>query len=326
MNADLADLARRARYPTPDAFEMDGAVRPRLGVPTLARPEPRYPPVVAEAAQRLYDDAYVRNTPEGRSIALHDRALSDAFAERLASFNAGTGAWTTGWTKVSESESGVLVTNAAGQRRAIARADWDDEARRVRLDKGTATAQAGWYHARGDLDHGPGGPPTVRLYWNVCAAGAAPLVRAVTTRLNAARIPFHFKVLSDPQRFMRADAAVLYAPLDEWPRLARVVPAVHKDVAPWLRAATPLFAQRLARGLAAAEDPGGLASFGVHRCTLVAEGLWDAREGGDREASVEARFRAAGVDPDAPWRRLGSASDFTLPLQEPKLPYAEAAR
>lgn len=62
-----------------------------------------------------------------------------------------------------------------------------------------------------------------------------------------------------------------------------------------LRSPTPLFARRLARGIALSDNPPGGASFGVSRMTLVAEALvarW--RTGLTASTSACAWFVAAG--------------------------------
>ena len=66
---------------------------------------------------------------------------------------------------------------------------------------------------------------------------------------------------------------------------------------------------RLSPGLAFAEDPGGGASFGAHRCLLLAEAVVAAAERGlhtteGRLEIVRERFSEAGTTLDAPY--LGS--------------------
>jgi hypothetical protein len=151
---------------------------------------------------------------------------------------------------------------------------------------------------------------SIRVYWSLCAAGAAPFAHHVPRALRAAGVPFQAKLMDDPQAFRRADSAVCYLPADAWDAARPALERAHADLLPWLRPTTPLFASRLAPGLAVAEDPGGEDSFGTHRAALLAAGLWDARDGGDPVLAVEARFRAAGLDLDAPHRGPGSRAAY----------------
>jgi len=158
------------------------------------------------------------------------------------------------------------------------------------------------------------GPPpeegSIRVYWSLCAAGGAPFTRHLPRELISAGVPFQAKLMDDPQAFRRADSAVCYLPPGAWDAARPALERAHAHLLPWLRPATPLFALRLAPGVAVAEDPGGEDSFGTHRAALLAEGLWDAREGGDPVLAVEARFRAAGLDLDAPHRGPGSRAEY----------------
>jgi hypothetical protein len=146
----------------------------------------------------------------------------------------------------------------------------------------------GWCHMPGARRHAAGEPGTARVYWHLCREGALPFARA----LRKLDLPHHAKIANDPSQFVRADAAVLYAPRD-----ALDVRALHEAVKPWLRPGTPAFARRIAPGVAVADDPGRGESFGLHRSRLAAEGLHEAwRAGRDPLDALEARFRAEGLD------------------------------
>jgi hypothetical protein len=58
--------------------------------------------------------------------------------------------------------------------------------------------------------------PLNRFYWNLAAPGAVPFVCAVTSVLNAAKVPFRVKVANHPTRFHRCDAGVIYVPTNWW--------------------------------------------------------------------------------------------------------------
>ena len=81
----------------------------------------------------------------------------------------------------------------------------------LRRPKELAASSPGFYIALGDADLALGRDDVeVRVYFNVTAAGAAPLVATCTRLLNDARIPFSLKVLDHPTGYIRCDAAVLY--------------------------------------------------------------------------------------------------------------------
>ncbi|PPH98202.1 hypothetical protein C5C56_11375 [Rathayibacter sp. AY1D1] len=114
------------------------------------------------------------------------------------------------------------------------------------------------------------------------------------------------KALSDPRAFPRSDALVVYLPADSADDVARrVTPLL--DARPSPRTAVSAFAERLADGLAYAEDPAderssyrGL-SFGQHRSRVLAEAL--LRSSAETIPAADAwadAARAARIDPDRP--------------------------
>jgi hypothetical protein len=160
----------------------------------------------------------------------------------------------------------------------------------------------------------------VRFYWHLVAAVAPPWVGELTRRLNAAGVPFHAKLLSDPSAYLRADAAVLYVARDDVARTLAQLPPIHAAVAAHLRASTPMFTRRLARGLSVADDPGDGRSFGQHRCQLVAEGLVRAFDTGRADSSeiitaVTGRFAQDGLNISRPWLGAGSPDIFSWPAR-----------
>ncbi|HEV3002385.1 MAG TPA: T3SS effector HopA1 family protein [Solirubrobacteraceae bacterium] len=235
----------------------------------------------------------------------------------LAAANAGRDGWEAGWTFVRTDLEG----RAVAQRGMALRAWWPGHW--VRADgvpgplvPGTplrifhpaapgAPVQEGFWFA-----FGRGGPDgerrRVRTYFNVSAAGAAELVRALTGRLHALEVPFTLKVADREALAARRDSAVLWSEA----RHFRVVAAIAREVAAGLREPlgddVPPFSKPLAPGVGVAEDPRTGFSFGMERCGVVAEGLWlAAKEGAaseeDRLAAVARAFAARDFDPERPW-------------------------
>jgi hypothetical protein len=166
---------------------------------------------------------------------------------------------------------------------------------------------------------GPAGSPdgVARWYVAVTAASAPGLFGAMTSALEDLGARFVMKVLNDPARYPRPDAAVVYVPRSDVPRVAPAVLDVALARGVEREERVPSFARRLAGGLAIADDPpstGRPMSFGQHRCALVARGLVAAGPGStpaQRLAAVLESFAAAGIDPSRPHLNPG-APEFDL--------------
>jgi hypothetical protein len=147
----------------------------------------------------------------------------------------------------------------------------------------------------------------LRVYWHVTRTGAPALMRALTTRLNAAEAPFRLKVADHPHRLDRCDAAVLYLPGASLEPVRETLLAVAAGLTAHLRPSIPAFTLALAPGVGLAEDNGGAESFGTRRCRLLAEAIVRAHADGvtapdARLAVVTERFADDGVEIDAPYR------------------------
>jgi hypothetical protein len=153
-------------------------------------------------------------------------------------------------------------------------------------------------------------PPIVRAYWNVSAAAAPVLVRALRRGLDAAGVPYALKAAHDPGAYVRADAAVLYLPARDLSRAAPCIAAAHRRVATSLSAAVPPLTLRAAPGLGLAIDPADGTSFGMHRCDLLAAGIAAAAgaPAAQRAARVGAHLEAAGVALAAPYTSGGTGA------------------
>ena len=93
----------------------------------------------------------------------------------------------------------------------------------------------GFYYAVGDAEEetysgDAAVEPMVRYYWHLLSSVAAPFVAAATSALNAARIPFLLKVLSDPNDFHRADSGVIFVRRHYLPRFSEIVAGIHGEL------------------------------------------------------------------------------------------------
>ena len=248
----------------------------------------------------------------------------------LSEANATRERWDAGWQVYRVLPSGQVLAHKDGRTRAL----WPGEflstdapgtAPRPGMNlsvffmRETKTMQPGFYFAFGEARADePDDFSLARLYWNVRAEGAVPLVRAITRGLNRFQVPFRLKCLTSTAFYTRNDAAVLYVDKRFYRVTARVLADVHGEVARHLRPDAPLFAKRLADGLALAEEPYTGESFGMQRCRILAEGLLGAHARGLREEAarleeVERHFAAYGLTLDAPYLNPRSVDqyDFT---------------
>jgi hypothetical protein len=264
----------------------------------------------------LYRSFYTQGRP---AVVDPDAARDDrpdgAFVQELSFANNGTGGWDGGW-RVEGVSPGILHVARNGLRVRVRAADCRSsrdkptvgDAVSVRRPKEVPAASPGFYTALGDrpLAMGDDGLE-VRVYFNVAAAGAAPLVGVCTRLLNEAELPFLLKVVDHPMGFFRCDSAVLYLDGPGFKGVQRSLAVAASVCASHLRRDAPAFTRPLTLGLAMGEHRPSLgASFGASRCRLLAEGMVDAHERGatrleDRLEAVARRFARLGFDLEAPY-------------------------
>jgi hypothetical protein len=245
----------------------------------------------------------------------------------LTAANPGRERWEAGWQVRQALSTGRIVAERYGDARFL----WPGEflasdapgtppRAGVRITvwrpRESATLQPGFYFVFGEAPWHDD-VPLLRVYWNATPAGAPALTAALAGTLNRWGLPFRYKCLTRSGSYPRTDSAVLYVARRSWPLVRELVDQVHRTVAGGLDGDVPLFARRLAHGMAAAEDPGTGESFGMHRCRLVADGLWSAWRAGrtgtrDRLGAVRDAFTRAGVSIDRPWLNAGSTASYEM--------------
>ena len=274
--------------------------------------------------QALYARCYVRR-PGSPAPPPAPPGPDDDLAPALSAANPGRERWDTGWQVYQALGSGRIVAERHGQSRFL----WPGEflladatgappgpGTRISLwrPRESATLQPGFYYVFGE-GAWQDDAPLVRIYWNVSPDGAPALTRAIALALNGWGVPFRYKCLSRRTLYPRTDAAVLYMSRRSWHLAAELLGPAHRAHAGLLGADTPLFTRRLGRGVSLAEDPGTGESFGMHRCRLLADGLWSAWRAGrrgtaERLAAVGEAFGRAGVSLEHPWRSPGPVTDY----------------
>jgi hypothetical protein len=187
---------------------------------------------------------------------------------------------------------------------------------RVQLPKEFLQMSPGFYVALGNEQLTPdSASQVVRLYWNLTSGAAVPFTRVTTSLLNNISLPFHLKLLRNPDLYTRCDAAVLYILRKDYQAVVEVLSKIYAAVSSELRQGTPAFTKILAPGLALAESPASTQSFGEHRCTLLANAMVLAYEQGsksmsDRMAAVVEGFRLAQLNLEAPFLNPNSSDIY----------------
>jgi hypothetical protein len=259
------------------------------------------------------------------------RASTD-LTPALSSANPGASRWDPGWTIQQLDVGGMIHVARQGQSRTAWGGEFLTETVGTAPQVGSrvslfvahesAVTQPGFYFAFGDAVRDQlEDLATLRFYWSIGADEAPGLLAALAAGLRRYAVPFRLKVLSIRELYPRPDALVLYV-ADRYARVAaQVCRTAHRGLAATTRRPLPLFTRRLADGLAAAEDPGNGESFGMSRCRVAAEGLWNAYLSGAEEAAmvakaVRAHARRYGLDPDRPWLNPRSPDLPDLPADD----------
>jgi hypothetical protein len=283
--------------------------------------------LVGVLASELYRSFYTqgRPVPVNPDAGRPDRP-DDAFVEGLSLANNGTGGWESGW-RVEKAAPVILHVERNGLNVRVRASDCRPtrgtptvgDAVSVRRPKELRAVSPGFYTALGDRTLALGDEDLeVRVYFNVAAAGAAPLVAACTRLLNDSKIPFLLKIVDHPMGFSRCDPAVLYLDGDGFKGVQGSLAAAASACASQLRRDAPAFTRPLTHGVAVGEHRPSLgASFGASRCRLLAEGMVDAHERGatrleDRFDAVARRFARRGFDFEAPYLVPAPANHHAL--------------
>jgi HopA1 effector protein family len=278
--------------------------------------------LLAQLEKVLYSRLYTRSRPL-TSVPI-DSAQRE-FVGRLSAANVGRGTFEPGWTvkgrepdgSIAVEKDGLTVWALPTEFQAVDHSIEPGTTGMVRIGKEQRQLNPGLYFAFGDTLFGfEASAPLVRVYWHVSAAGAPPLVRAITLELNGLGVPFRFKTLSEPRLYSRADAAVVYMLKKDYARARPGLARAYHLVAPWLRSEVPLMTKAIGAGVGLAEDPGGaMVSFGQHRCAIVAESLWRSFEAGrttpaGRVADMAQLFAEKGFDVERLYLQPDSADEY----------------
>ena len=318
------EVSRRAAILSPESYQLDGTIVHRASA-TFAASHSSRPPIVWQLQHHLYERCYL-----GRAAApaSDGHSFTDITAH-MSSANPSSSRWDEGWTIQSVDPTGMILVTREGKARVVRGGEFLSTMVGVAPRVGAVVKlfvphespnmQPGFYFAFGDsLGDQLEELAIVRFYWNVNAEEGPALVRQLALGLNRYTVPFKLKVLSTKELFPRPDAMVLYVS-ERYTQVTAAVCAGVVDSSPWMRGrAVPLFTKKLADGLGAAEDPGNGESFGMSRCRVAAEGLWNAHIRGSTEEqlvteTVREHVRRYGLDPARPYLNPRSPDIPDLP-------------
>jgi hypothetical protein len=243
------------------------------------------------------------------------------FIDSLSRANSGSGGREAGWEIVREEGDDRFVVLRHGLSLWVRPEEIGDDggevgsAVSIKLPPELLRLSPGFYMALSNEALNPE-EDLVRHYWHLSSSGGTALVAAGTRALNKARLPFRLKVVIDPAGYVRCDAGVLYTPRRLQGEVGALLRPLRAELDEHLRSGTPALTKPLAEGLSVAEDPPGGESFGMHRCTLLAEAAVSAFEqglsGSESLSLVERRFEEEGISFDRPYLNPGSIDEYEL--------------
>jgi hypothetical protein len=270
---------------------------------------------------QLYNDFYCLGFAAPPTYFAHVPGIEAAsFVKKLDAANRGKGYSESGMWRIKKLRKNEIIVKRDGlelvvQPRHFLTGQKSLEPRTIRTlrsPQGLLGISPGFYLAVGNTEWSPEEAKKLnRFYWNLTAAGAATFLRAATSTLNAANLPFRVKVANHPSRFNRCDSGVLYLPMADYGLAGRVLGTIYRAVTSCLKQGTPALTKVLVPGLGWAEDPLDENSFGMHRCRLIADGMLRACELGkntlqSRLEVVESCFKEAGITLEEPFLNPGS--------------------
>ncbi len=324
-------------FHSPTSYSWFGVACPSLS-PTIKRalaPETARNFLLLTLQRQLYNNFYRYGfaTPVEQDAVVRPLMGMTPFVEALSTANSGNGYWDEIWT-VRKIEGDNVVVWKEGLELWVRSKDClvsensqiaPDIRVSLRLPKDLFNISPGFYVALSNRAFaGEEAQGVVRFYWNFSSGGAVHFMQEVTTSLNQAGLPFQVKILKDPKQFTRCDPVILYIRKNDYKTVSEILSTLYPLVAVDLKPGTPAFTKRLAAGLGLAEDPGQGASFGEHRCHILAEGMLRAYE--QREQSLDRRlqvvedcFAEAGISLEKPYLNPGSEDYYHFqPQCEPQ--------
>lgn len=261
--------------------------------------------LIEKLAGQLYERCYVRHFGDVEKASEEDSS-AEMLDENLTSLfhaaNDNKDGWDPGWQIYQTSSDGRLFVQKGDRSRPVMPGEystykWPGVAPvagdfvSVRMFAGSTDVQPSFFFAFGrTLSDQFDEYAIVRFYFHVSAQQAPNLMAKITATLNRYQIPFKLKALVQAKLYTRCDAAVLYVARRYFQIVAALIIDLQGEGSIQLKDGNPLFSRTLIPGVGMAEDPKAGTSFGMHRCTLLAQGLVNAWQLGQQDS--EAKMRA----------------------------------
>ena len=270
---------------------------------------------------------YYANIPEGPTTEENENivGLRDGFnslLSKLTKSNPGKGYFEPKWKYEGVDEKGIHMVSKAGltlwisdlkhiksHQSRLATNTWVS----VKFPKHCLFSEQGFYYVYGDKHFDLRPSSCVRMYFHIQAEGGPELLNALATTLNERGIPFHFKILSNSELYIRYDTAVLYFDRVDYHAVRKVADEARECCGHWFLPEVPLMTKRLGLGFSIAEEPYPQRrkneSFGLNRCRLIAEALLQSHQLGHRSAryryqAVIRKFEKEGLDINRPYLNI----------------------
>lgn len=215
-----------------------------------------------------------------------------------------------GWRVVSAQNRHVLVERRGVQLRLEGAEHTEGgEIGRVisiRMPSSRPYASPGFYTGFGSL--GPPGKDEKldRVYFNVDVTSAPVLFGWILRWADARALAVTVKVINAPDNYDRRDCLVAYFPRDEFEKCREILGEEAARLELSWGCSVPAFTRKMHTGIAWAQDPGsfgaGQRGFGMHRCTVVANGLNRSGKAGPQtlQQGILQEWERAGLDLDRP--------------------------
>jgi hypothetical protein len=155
----------------------------------------------------------------------------------------------------------------------------------------------------------------VDIYFNINADGALALMDGITEELNQLDLVFHFQVLYHPDGYACYDSACLSFARCDYKLVKSTLDRIYQKNQTFFQPEIPPFTKYLAPGLSLAERTNSTISFRQHRCKIVALGLIEAWQTGNKSLpekvnSIINRFKQAEIEFDRPYLNPNSSDIY----------------
>lgn len=280
-------------------------------------------PLVRSLTNVLYDQCYSRKFNGNYYESMPVTKDNGMFQATLSRANTTVERWDNDWIIEQILPTGQYVAHKNGKYKLVYPGEFlTSEYQAVLPNEGTRIAihclkesfslQPAFYFAfSNELGDQQNLFTVVRFYWNIKSSGAPILIELLTKNLNKYSIPFSFKCLNDPALFTRSDAAVLYVGKPYYSIAIQVLATVYLQINNELNPEVPGFTKELNAGLGLAEDPGTGESFGMSRCGIIAQGIYNAYQSGSVTTEnimhkIKEVFDIGGMQINKPYLNAGS--------------------